>query len=93
MATMWLSTPNRMVAPPNLAPPDGVRYKVIQFLQYSFLTWIPLYQKNAAKNVDFGHLMRGEGGQQKVTVLFTFENVENVGRSLRQLKYIDIYLK
>ena len=39
--------------------------------------------KNAAKNVDFGHLMRGEGGgQQKVTVLFTFENVENVGRSL-----------
>ena len=38
--------------------------------------------KNAAKNVDFGRLMRGEGGQQKVTVLFTFENVENVGRSL-----------
>ena len=34
------------------------------------------------KNVDLGHLMRGEGGQQKMTVLFTFENVENVGRSL-----------
>ena len=40
------------------------------------------FPKNVAKNVDFGHLMRGEGGQQKVTVLFTFENVENVGRSL-----------
>ena len=39
--------------------------------------------KNAVKNFDFGHLMRGEGGcQQKVTVLFTFENVENVGQSL-----------
>ena len=38
--------------------------------------------KNDVKNVDFGHPMRGEGDQQKVTVLFTFENVENVGRSL-----------
>ena len=37
------------------------------------------------KNVDLGHLKRGEGGQQKVTVLFTFENVENVGRSLKHI--------
>ena len=35
--------------------------------------------KKPAKNVDFVHLRRGEGGQQKVTVLFTFENDENVG--------------
>ena len=41
-------------------------------------------QKNAAKNVDFGYPVRGRVGQQKVTVLFTFENVENVGRSLRE---------
>ena len=36
--------------------------------------------------------MRGEGGgQQKVNVLFTFENVENVGRSLTTSEIIDIH--
>ena len=38
--------------------------------------------KNATENVYFGHLMWGEGGQQKVTVLFSFKSVENVGWSL-----------
>ena len=41
------------------------------------------WQKNAAKNVDCGH--GGGGGQQNETVLFTFENVENVGRSLNAM--------
>ena len=44
----------------------------------------PLYSlwKNATKNVDLVTWWGGRGDQQKVTVLFTFENVENVGRSL-----------
>ena len=58
MATMWLSTPNHMVAPPNLALPDGVRYKVITFLK-KLLTWIILYENMPRKM-----LIRspGEGG-------------------------------
>ena len=44
---MWLGTPNHLVAPPNLAPPDGVRYKVIKFLKK--LTWIILYNKKPRK--------------------------------------------
>ena len=52
MATMLHSIPNHMVAPPNLGPPDGVRYKVIKlkkkktpYMDYSL-------RKNAVKNVD-----------------------------------------
>ena len=57
---MWLRTPNHKIAAPDLAPPDGVWYKVINIpgMDYSLT-------KNAAKNVDFGHLMRGEGGSAK----------------------------
>ena len=44
--------------------------------------------KNDAKDVDFGHPMSGEGDQQKVTLLFTFENVENGGWSLGLYKHI-----
>ena len=61
---MWLSNPNHMVAPPNLAPPEGVRYKVIKFLKKTPDMNYSL-RKNAAKNVDLGHLMRGEGGSAK----------------------------
>ena len=89
MATMWLSTPNHMIAPPNVAPPDGVRYKVIKFLK-NLLTWIILYEKMPRKMLIWSP-DEGEGGQQKVTVLFTFENVENVGRSLMQNAVRDVY--
>ena len=70
-----------MFAPQNLAPLNWVRCKV--FKNFEILpTWIILYQKSCEK-CWFGSPDEGGGGQQKVTVLFTFKKVENVGQSLK----------
>ena len=52
--------------------------KVFKILQKC----ITLYQKKCREKCWLWSPDKREGGQQKVTVLFTFENVENVGWSL-----------